>query len=511
VNKVETVGQKNDTNMVIQKSAGTAGRKSARMAARKAKGIVTVTALSIGLAACSSLPDWANPVEWYDTAFNDDAAAPPMSARKVVAQPASEPAAKMAKKEDKEFPALKVVPAKVPMATSTAARKKIADGLAADREGAKYTDEELRSGGTGVTKVATAAPKATPKAAPVMIKPAAKPVLKTAPMPVAVAPKPAATKVVMNADPAAPRSVKPRLSRMPRLASASATPKAPVAKPVAPPPPAPLPPLTSAPAPAAPKPVVVQPVAPAAPVTVTAAPLPPLVSPAAPQPITVAAPVAPAGQPAPSFPTAGQNVLAQVFAASLAQSASTVSTAPAHSTFAAPVATPLKPGQYQVPNIVLAAYNTPLTDHSSASVTVTPGQMLTSGQSVALAVDGKLNVAAGQTVIIKFANGSSTLSSKGRAAVRNAAKAYKARGKGIVRIVGHASHRTQDMAIAKHRLANFGVSLDRANVVARELMRRGIDANVVRVEAKSDSDPVFYEYMPAGEAENRRVEIFLGF
>ena len=503
MNKVDTVGQKIDANSVTRNFAG------------KAKGLVTVTALSIGLAACSSLPDWANPVEWYDSAFNDDAAAPPKSVRMAaVKSDADKPDAdkpdadKMVKKEDKKFPALKEVPAKAPTATSMAARKKVTDGLVADRESAKYTDEELRSGGAGAIKVAAAKPMAVK---PMAVKPMAKPVLKAAPMPVAVAVTPAAPKSAMpktaiNADPAAPRSVKPRLSRMPKLASASSASK-PASKPVAPPPPAPLPPLISAPA--APKPVPVQSAAPmpAAPVAVTAAPLPPLVVPVAPRPVVTA------GQPAPSFPTAGQNVLAQVFAASLAQSASTVSTAPAHSTFAAPVAMPLKAGQYKVPNIVLAAYNTPLTDHSSASVTVTPGQMLASPQAqmAGLFTGRELNVAPGATVTIKFANGSYRLSKKARAAVRKAAKAYKARGKGIVRIVGHASHRTQDMNVAKHRLANFGVSLDRANAVARELMRHGIDANVVRVEAKSDADPVFYEYMPAGEAENRRVEIFLGF
>ena len=216
---------------------------------------------------------------------------------------------------------------------------------------------------------------------------------------------------------------------------------------------------------------------------------------------------APVRQAAISFPNAGQNVLAQVFAASLAQSASTVSTAPAHSTFSAPVATPLKPGQYQVPKIVLEAYNNPLTGTTPASTTVTPGQALTSPFSVNRA----FNVQPGETVVVKFANGSSRLSRKSRSLIRQAAKDYKARGKGLIRVVGHASHRTQDMDIARHRLTNFGVSLDRANVVARELMRQGVEASVVRVEAMSDSDPVFYEYMPAGEAENRRTEIFLGF
>jgi outer membrane protein OmpA-like peptidoglycan-associated protein len=211
---------------------------------------------------------------------------------------------------------------------------------------------------------------------------------------------------------------------------------------------------------------------------------------------------------APSFPNAGQNTLSQAFAASLAQSASTVSTAPAHSTFAAPVATPLSPGQYKVPKIVLAAYNNPLTGKSPASTTVTPGQTL---NVLPFSTNRQLNVPPGQIILVKFSNGSSRLNARGRAQIRKAAKAYKAKGKGFVRVVGHASHRTRDMAIAKHRMANFSVSLDRANVVARELMRQGIKASALRVEAKSDSDPVFFEYMPAGEAQNRRTEIFLGF
>jgi len=460
----------------------------------RVKGIATVTALVVGLGACSSLPEWANPVDWYDAAFSDDAATPPKSDRKTAVAPV--------RKEAKSFPALKAVPDKAPETMSQTDRKKVADGLVADRDKAKYTDEDLRSGGTGSTTVASDKP---------VMQPAPKPEPAPMPKPVAVAPKPmtAEPKVVM-ADPAAPRPVRPTSSRMPKLASASSTPK-----PVAPPPPAPLPPLS-----VAPQPVAVAPAAPAAPVAPVAvapiaaapqisqtpppAPLPPLVAPAP----TGATAVSQRAMAAPSFPNAGQNTLSQAFAASLAQSASTVSTAPAHSTFAAPGAAPLSPGQYKVPNIVLAAYNNPLTGKSPASTTVTPGQTL---NVVPFSTNRQLNVAPGQVILVKFSNGSSRLNAKGRAQIRKAARSYKAKGKGLVRVVGHASHRTRDMDVAKHRMTNFGVSLDRANVVARELMRQGIKASVVRVEAKSDSDPVFFEYMPAGEAQNRRTEIFLGF
>ena len=80
--------------------------------------------------------------------------------------------------------------------------------------------------------------------------------------------------------------------------------------------------------------------------------------------------------------------------------------------------------------------------------------------------------------------------------------------RGAIRIVGHASSRTVDMDLALHNLVNFQVSLDRAQAVARELMRLGVDPRAVRVGASSDGDPVFCEVMPAGESGNRRVEIY---
>jgi len=43
------------------------------------------------------------------------------------------------------------------------------------------------------------------------------------------------------------------------------------------------------------------------------------------------------------------------------------------------------------------------------------------------------------------------------------------------------------------------------------LMRQGVDASAVRVEALSDADPIYYEHMPEGQSHNRRAEIFLEF
>ena len=63
--------------------------------------------------------------------------------------------------------------------------------------------------------------------------------------------------------------------------------------------------------------------------------------------------------------------------------------------------------------------------------------------------------------------------------------------------------------LEKHKLVNLWVSMDRAQAVARELVRLGVPATAIVTEAKSDSDPLYFEAMPAGEAQNRRAEVYL--
>jgi len=45
--------------------------------------------------------------------------------------------------------------------------------------------------------------------------------------------------------------------------------------------------------------------------------------------------------------------------------------------------------------------------------------------------------------------------------------------------------------------------------VARALRQAGVPAQRLVVEAVGDAQPVYYEFMPNGEAENRRVEVFV--
>ncbi len=80
---------------------------------------------------------------------------------------------------------------------------------------------------------------------------------------------------------------------------------------------------------------------------------------------------------------------------------------------------------------------------------------------------------------------------------------------GTIRVVGHASAHTEVVDQIKHRLANFEMSLKRANAVAAGLVALGAAKDQVRAEAKGDAQPIFHEFMPTGEAGNRRTEIFL--
>lgn len=107
-----------------------------------------------------------------------------------------------------------------------------------------------------------------------------------------------------------------------------------------------------------------------------------------------------------------------------------------------------------------------------------------------------------------FASGSSKLSGTAINELKNIASLYKGKG-GKVRVVGHASSWTRNTDPLKHQLINFQISFARARAVARELGRLGVPRKDIAVTAVADNEPVYYEFMPAGEAGNRRAEIFL--
>ncbi len=115
-----------------------------------------------------------------------------------------------------------------------------------------------------------------------------------------------------------------------------------------------------------------------------------------------------------------------------------------------------------------------------------------------------------QVATIQFDNGSSRLDSRDRRIIRQVFAQQRQTG-GTVRIVGHASHRTATMDEDRHKLVNLRVSAARADAVAGELIRIGARPGSLFVGAMSDRYPRYHEYLPSGEAGNRRAEIFIDF
>jgi outer membrane protein OmpA-like peptidoglycan-associated protein len=114
------------------------------------------------------------------------------------------------------------------------------------------------------------------------------------------------------------------------------------------------------------------------------------------------------------------------------------------------------------------------------------------------------------TAIVYFTGDGTSLPAAARAQVRDAVAAFQAGGgAGSVKVVGHASSRTANMPVERHLEAIFQKSQARANAVAQALIRAGVPADRVQIEAVGDSQPVYYESMPKGEDGNRRAEIFV--
>ena len=110
---------------------------------------------------------------------------------------------------------------------------------------------------------------------------------------------------------------------------------------------------------------------------------------------------------------------------------------------------------------------------------------------------------------INFSSGSSSVDNAGLKKIKKIAKIAKERDAKI-KVIGHASERTKDMPIAKHKLVNFIISDKRANSVAEIFIKKyNFPTDRLITQGVSDSKPLFKEIMPAGTTANQRTEIFL--
>jgi len=448
---------------------------------RTAMRVAAVLLFALGTSACSTLDSAYDDVLGNDTPAQqaDSNGFPPDQAPAQTAD-ANTPAA----------PDLAGVPDKPTGTTNPDSQKELADSLAADRNRANYSAQALRGG----TEAAAAPPTASEGNVAVADAgaPAGAPPGTPAQPEAAAPPPPTDTSVPAPADTSA--------------APTTETPAQPVA--AAPPPPADA---TPAPSDAASAPAAAPAPAPA----IASAPIAPL-------PGTT--PAVPANGAAPSAPAPMGNV-----AMSDAQLGFKASTAPA-----------LDPSVSQfVAQPIIARYQqtasqagVPTTAAPVAMADATPtlrhgrhvkamGGPETMGGSVIANFDALNAPSASPSVyanasglppaaVVMFPGDTTKLDASARNQVRAAVVAFQQHGgSGFLKVIGHASSRTGNMPVEKHLMTIFEKSQARAKAVAAEIIREGVPASRVLIEAVGDSQPVYYESMPQGEEGNRRAEIFI--
>ena len=407
--------------------------------------VAVIAMLAAGASACSSVPNWANPTGW----FGDD----------------SQTAQDSANAGDASTPDLAAIPDKPATPSTSDERTNVSDSLIADRTDAQYSAEALR-GGT------------EPSASP----------------PAAQAPGDATASV---GQPAPAETVAAETSSAPSTAAAPVQSAAPAAA---------QPPVASPSTSASPSSDAASATAEVS-VPATSASAGEVAAPATSSDVTAAAPVAAdassesqLGFEPSKAPALDPNVARFVPQALLNQVAQ-----PAAATVPAPVdGAPAKsdPAKSSANEGIPAAAPARVADGRSAGAHAAAGGMLlqasyTPGQ-------------AQHTATVFFSSDSGRLSAKARSDILAAAQAFTARGgSGFVRVVGHSSSRTPDMPLAQHMEVVFERSQSFATAVGNELIRDGIPADKVLIEAVGDSQPIYYESMPKGEAGNRRAEIFL--
>ncbi|MSO65478.1 MAG: OmpA family protein [Alphaproteobacteria bacterium] len=386
----------------------------------------------LALAGCSSVPDAVNPVEWFRSASGGSS--------RSTAQPNTTDA-KMAEAQARPTPNLGSVPDRPTRASTPAERQSLTQGLVADRENAKYTDDDLQP---KMPAAQVTAARPAPTSEPPRPPPAA-----------AAQPTPPAPSV-----PAAPP------------AAAAPAPPAPAARvdtamtqPVPPPPP------------------------PSMPQVATSSPPPrPAAQPAAAQPtLPPAAPAAAVRARAPAASTAAS--VDQIYRQQLAHSESVVQ-------LRQPVAEPPTPPPAQ-PRRIGALQHT-ARKSAKSQVAYVGG---TTG-AAPLAIRPGVPVTA-----IRFGEGAARLGPGDRETLARVAAIAQELGSRI-RVVGHAG-RPGGSEGPKREFAEFSLSLDRANAVAQELMKNGVTAERLVIEAVGDAEPLVIAGTAAEEAPNRRAEVFI--
>jgi outer membrane protein OmpA-like peptidoglycan-associated protein len=104
------------------------------------------------------------------------------------------------------------------------------------------------------------------------------------------------------------------------------------------------------------------------------------------------------------------------------------------------------------------------------------------------------------TAVVVFAQDTTVLNDEGRTQVKNVAEAFRKGGQGYIRVVGHSSAGGK-LAPERKMVVDLERSQARANAVARELIKEGVPAGKVLVQAVGDTH--------SGTDGERRADIFV--
>ena len=115
-----------------------------------------------------------------------------------------------------------------------------------------------------------------------------------------------------------------------------------------------------------------------------------------------------------------------------------------------------------------------------------------------------------QVATIYFDDGSAQLSSEDVSILRTISD-YVQQTRGTLRIIGHSSLSVSTFDSKQRESANYLMSLRRANAVADELARQGVTPEDMEVIAKGDREPIYAETLETGAAHNRRTEIYIDY
>ncbi len=412
-----------------------------------------VLVVAAGASACSSIPDWADPTGWIG---GDDT------------QASNQSADQSATADNGQTPDLSTIPDR-PAAPSTADEQKdVADSLAQDRSRAQYSADALRGG----TEAAAAPPPPAPPPS------AAEDLAANETAPASSAPStgehtPSATPSPQSSAPGTLPSTNSSDNAAPtHVATAqSPVPAATTAAPAA---------LPAVPAVAQPQSVSDN----ALGFHPSSAPqLDATVAQFVPQPILARYQETAAIGPAPAVP---QTTPANTDETAVAQSAPAGTKRSRHGKVAMGEGGPEKMSGDVVANFdALQTASLAPSVYANATGTV-------------------------PAAVIFFRHDTTILNAEAKAQVRAAASAFEAQGgQGYIRVVGHASSGKTTMSLARQSVWNFERSQARANAIARELIRDGIPAAKVLVEAVGDTQPASAESVPQGEDANRRADIFI--